>query len=241
MAVVVAHLDGLVETAPLAPVEHGVELLRRVARLEAKERAIVLLRRPHDLAGIHEALRIEEILDLLESARELRAEERRDPFRAHEPVAVLARVRAFVFLHELRRLFGDRAHFVRAVFAHVEYGPHVQAADRRVRVPRAARAVLFEHARQPVGVLGEVLERHRAVFDEGHRLAVAFHRHHDVEPRFAHFPHVALQARVGDLDHAAGEAEIGHELGELLSASRAARRGPRPRTRPAGSPPARRG
>jgi hypothetical protein len=52
-------------------------------------------------------------------------------------------------------------------------------------------------------------------FDEGHRLAIALHGHHDVEPRFAHFPHVALQRGVSDLHHAAGEAEVAHQLGQL--------------------------
>src|SRR4029077_16353259 len=38
VAVVVAHLDGLVEAAPLAPVEHGWGHLRAIAGLVAKER-----------------------------------------------------------------------------------------------------------------------------------------------------------------------------------------------------------
>ena len=91
----------------------------------------------------------------------------------------------------------------------------MQAADRRVRVPGALGAVLLEHPRQAVGIFGEVLERHRAVFDERHRLAVAFHRHHDVEPRLAHFPDVALQCVIGDLDHAARQPNIAHQLHQL--------------------------
>ena len=92
----------------------------------------------------------------------------------------------------------------------------MQRADRSVRVPRAARAVLLEHAREALGVLGEMLERHCAVLDEGNRLAVAFHRHHDVEPGLAHFPNLLLQLLVGDLHYAAGLAEVGHELHEIL-------------------------
>jgi hypothetical protein len=38
-----------------------------------------------------------------------------------------------------------------------------------------ARAVPREHLVSRVGVFGQVLERHRAVLDEGHRLAVALH------------------------------------------------------------------
>jgi hypothetical protein len=62
---------------------------------------------------------------------------------------------------------------------------------------------------------GEMLERHRAVLDERDRFPVAFHRHHDVEARLAHFPDVALERGVGDLDDAARKAEIAHELDEL--------------------------
>src|ERR1700712_2773158 len=50
-----------------------------LARLEAEERAIVLLRRPYDLARVQQPLRIEDPLDLLECARELGAVERLDP------------------------------------------------------------------------------------------------------------------------------------------------------------------
>ena len=51
-AVVVAHLDRAGEAAPLRPVERPGALFRRVARRVAEERAVVHLRRPHDLAGI---------------------------------------------------------------------------------------------------------------------------------------------------------------------------------------------
>src|SRR2546421_10758264 len=86
VAVVIAHLDGLVVTAPFAPVEHRGRYVSAVARLEAKQRSVVHLRRLDDLAGIHQAARIEPGLDLAERARQARAEEGRDPFRAHQAV-----------------------------------------------------------------------------------------------------------------------------------------------------------
>ena len=113
------------------------------------------------------------------------------------------------------RLLGDGAHLPGAAFFHVEHRAHVQGADRSVRVPGAARAVLGEHLRQFVGVFGEVLQRDGAVLDERNRLALALHRHHDIEAGFSHLPHLLLQACVGDLDHAAGEAELGHQLHQL--------------------------
>ena len=128
---------------------------------------------------------------------------------------MLAGERALVLAHHRARLFRDRAHLRRAVAAHVEDRPHVQRADGGVRVPRAARAVPREHLREPVHVLGEVRERHRAVLDERHRLAVALHAHHDVEAGLAHFPQRLLRAGVGHLDHASRQAERAHQLDEL--------------------------
>ena len=218
MPVVVAHLDRLGEAVPamlrvalvFGPVEHGVDFLRRIVRLVAEQRAVVHFRGAHDFARVEQPPRVEEVLDFLERARDARPEHRRDPFRAHQPVAVFARISAFVLAHHRAGFLGDRAHFLRAVRAHVEDGPHVQAADRGVRVPGAPGAVLLEHLGQAVGIFGEVLERHRAVFDERHGFAVAFHRHHDVEPRLAHFPDVALQRAVGDFDHASRQPEFTH-------------------------------
>ena len=99
----------------------------------------------------------------------------------------------------------------------------MQRADRRVRVPGAARAVLREHLGQPVDVVGEMLERHRAVLDERHRLAVALHAHHDVEAGLAHVPQRLLRARLrSSRTTAAGQAEVAHQLGEARRARRAA-------------------
>src|SRR5690349_7561116 len=89
VAVVVAHLDRFVETAPLAPVEHSADFLCRVARLETEQCAIVLPRRTHDLPRIEQPFGVEYILDFLERARELGTEKRCDPLRAHETVPVL--------------------------------------------------------------------------------------------------------------------------------------------------------
>src|SRR5262249_58801378 len=52
MPVVVAHLHRFIESAPLAPVERSGDTNGPVARLVAEDRAVVLLRGPHDLAGI---------------------------------------------------------------------------------------------------------------------------------------------------------------------------------------------
>ena len=54
-----------------------------------------------------------------------------------------------------------------------------------------------------VGVFGEMLERHRAILDEGDRLSLLLHRHHDVEAGGAHVGDRRLQRRIEHLDHAA--------------------------------------
>ena len=77
---------------------------------------------------------------------------------------------------------------------------------------------------EPLGVVGEMRQRHGAVLDEGDRLALLLHRHHDVEAGGAELGDAGLQRGLGDLDHAApfalrlvpAKTEIGHQLAELL-------------------------
>ena len=112
----------------------------------------------------------------------------------------------------------DRAHLLRAVAAHVEDRPHVQRADGRVRVPRAARAVLAKDLGEAIDVIGEVRKRDGAILDERHRLAVPLHAHHDVEPGLAHVPKRLLRARVRHLHDALGKTQVrdhSHEVLEL--------------------------
>ena len=99
-----------------------------------------------------------------------------------------------------------------------------------------------------VGVFGEMLERHRAILDEGDRLSLLLHRHHDVEAGGAHIGDRGLQRRIEHLDHAApvraglvpAEAEIAHQSRAALAAGADFRPGRPRRTRPAAWRPARR-
>ena len=61
-----------------------------------------------------------------------------------------------------------------------------------------------------------MLERDRAILDEGNRLAVTLHRHHDVEPRLAHLPERFLRGRLDDAHHRTRKAQIAGELHESL-------------------------
>src|SRR5205823_7420700 len=103
-----------------------------------------------DLARIHKAARIEPRLDFAKRRGESRPEEWRDPFGTHETVAVLAGIRALVLLHHGARFLGDSAHLACAIAPHVEDRAYVQRSDGGMRVPGAARAVLFKHLCEPV-------------------------------------------------------------------------------------------
>ncbi len=169
--VVVAHLDGTAERSPRRPIENRVDRDRGVVRRITKERTVVHLRRPYDSAGIEERARIEGVLDVLERADQFRTEHRFVEFRTYDAIPVLARMRAAILAHDREGLFGNRPQLADILTPlHVQDGPHVQAADRRVGVPRTVRPVFFEDARQPLGVLGEMFQRDRAIFDDRDRL-----------------------------------------------------------------------
>ena len=139
------------------------------------------------MPGLNKPVGIERVLDLLEGAHEARAEHRLVELGAHQPVAVLARMRALVLADHRKRFLGDRPHLLDLeLLLDVQHRADMQAADRGVGVPGAVGAVLFEDPGQPLGVFGEVFEAHRAIFEKRDRFAVALHRHHDVEALRAH-------------------------------------------------------
>ncbi len=91
----------------------------------------------------------------------------------------------------------------------------MQRAHGGMGVPGAPAAMAREHFGERVGVLGQVLQRHGAVLDEAHGLAIALEAHHDVQPRLAHFPEVFLGRFLGHFHHAAGQAQLAHQLHQL--------------------------
>ena len=146
-------------------------------------------------------------------------------FRAHDAVAVLAGMRALVAAHHREGFFSDGAHrFDILLLAQIQYRSHMQAADRGVGIPGAARAVLLEHLGQPRRIFGKIDQRHGAIFHEGNRFSLLLHRHHDVEAGGAHVGDRRLQRRIVHLDDAApfranfveAETEIAHHGGELF-------------------------
>ncbi len=92
----------------------------------------------------------------------------------------------------------------------------MQGADAGMGVPGTVGAVLAEHLGQAVGVVCQVLQRHRAVLDERHRLPVALHRHHDVQAGAADLGDLRLEGRVLGAHHGVWEAEVAHHGVEVV-------------------------
>ena len=229
-AVVVAHLDRALETAAGTrigrPVQHGFQRVDAIFRPIAKQRPVVHFGRIDDLAGIEDVVRVEALLDLPEVGNDARAEHRFMEFGADQAVAMLAGVRPLVFAHHRKRFLGDGAHRLDVLLQlEVKHGTHMQAAFGRMGIHGAARAVPGEDGVEPLGVVGEMRQRHRTILDKGDRFALLLHRHHDVEAGCAEIRRSPL-AVAGSMivDHAApfalraapAEAEIRHQFGELL-------------------------
>ena len=242
MAVVVAHFHrhrkapGVVAAAagrgadfgdrveldvPGRPVQRGRDGdapvgLRGVRRWKPEQGRVVHARRVDDLARIEQAGRIHVLLDVRQRLRDVRAELPLNPFTPAQAVAVFAAVGAFEAAHQRRGFFCDCAHLAGAVASHVQNGAHMQRPDRGVRIPGATRAVARKDLGERVGVVGQVLQRHRAVLDKADRFAIALEAHHDVQARFAHLPQRFLLRVLRHVHHTVGQSQIAHQRGQLL-------------------------
>ena len=183
---------------------------------------------------------IELLLDRAKGFVDLRAELPGDPFAAAQAVAVLAAVGALVFAHQrpassaMARILGAPSR------AHVEDRPHVQRADRGMRIPGAARAVARNtsvsasvySARCSSGTAQSSMKL--TGLPSPFRLIMMLRPALRTSHRFF------CGASSGISHHRAGQAEVAHQLDQVASACAAARPCRRRRTRPAGSRRARR-
>ena len=170
----------------------------------------------YDLARVKQPGGIKSILDGFESPLHATAKHALMKFGTRQTVTMLARMRALVFLYDVERFFHDCAHLLRAArVLHIENWAHVQTAHRGMGIPGASGAVFLEYACQPIGILRQVFQLHRAVFNKRYRFAVAFHRHHDVQASLAHLPDSRLKFGIEHFDHGTGEAEVCHQLNQL--------------------------
>src|SRR5262249_25973758 len=144
------HLDRALKPGTRARIGRPIEPRRNpvsvVTGRITQIAAIIELGRAYDLAWIEQPGRIEAVLHLLEGLDQPNAEHRRVELRAHDAVAVLTRMRALVLAHERKGGLRNSAHRLNILLEpQVEHRPHMQAADRGVRIPGAAGAMLFEH------------------------------------------------------------------------------------------------
>jgi hypothetical protein len=80
---------------------------------------------------------------------------------------VLARKRASELEHQIGDLVRDRFEFAnpRGRF-HVDHWPHVQAADRGMRIHTRRCLMLLDDLHEALDIVAQFLRRHRRVFHE---------------------------------------------------------------------------
>ena len=160
------------------------------------------------------------VFDLAKGLGDLWAKLPFDPFTPAQAVTMLAAVGALVFAYQRGCFFSNRPHLggapINPALAHVQNGTNMQRTHRGVRIPSAFAAVFFEHLCQPVRVVGQVLQWHRAVFNKADWFAVTFKAHHDVQTGLAHFPQVFLRCVVNHFNHRTGQPKVAHQLHQLF-------------------------
>ena len=134
-------------------------------------------------------------------------------FGPHNAITMFAGMAALVFPHQGEAFLGNGAHFrdICAVL-HVQHGAHMQAAHGCVRIPGALGAMLGENLIQLFGVIRQIIQTDRAIFNEGNRFPIALHGHHDIEASFTHLSNRCLKACISGAHHLAGMAQIRHHF-----------------------------
>ena len=186
-----AHLDGAAHTTVVGEVEARHRDLGLVPRAEPQ--AGRHRRRVDDLTGVEDAVRVERAFDGSERLVELRPEHFFHERAAHEAVAVLAGQRAAVLEHEVGDFAGNGLEGLHACLGlHVDDGPDVQAAHRRVGVDAGLDLVPPDDPEKPLDVVAQPVGRDRRIFDERQRLGVVLHGHRQAERDLANAPHPGL-------------------------------------------------
>ena len=213
-----AHFSGsgVGLNVPSAPIQSGVDVDHRVARVVAHQMGVVHARWVDHALWAQQSDRVHFGFDLGKGLGDAGAKLPRNPLPPAQAIAVLAAVCPFELAHQGAGLLGNGAHFLGAIAAHVQNGSHMQGAHRRMGVPGAARAVLVKHFGECGGVLGQVFQGHGAVFDEAHRFAIALEAHHDVQARFAHLPEAFLRRLIHQGHHTVGQAQARHAVLQVL-------------------------
>ncbi len=237
MSVVITHLKGFAKAlsriatcarrgqrlgerivlhVPGRPVQRRFHGLHRITGSIAEKLTLIHRRAAHDLAGVHQSLRIKSVLDLLKGFVESIPVLPAHPLAAHQPIAVLTRKSALVSPNQGTGLLGNRAHRQRALAPHVENRAHVQGSDRSVGIPGTACAVAGKNLGERARVFGKMLKRHSAIFDKAHRFSITAQAHHDVESRFTNLPERLLRDFLRHADHTTGLPQITHQRHQIV-------------------------
>ena len=147
----------VVVNVPCTPIQSGLNGNDFVIVAKAHERCVVHFGRIHHAVGAEQIERIEVLFDLGKCLIDCRAKLPLNPFASAQPIAMLSAVGAFVLAHQFAGFFGNGAHLLRAITAHVQYRPHMQSTHRSMGIPSAFAAMLLKHLSQGIGVLSQVL------------------------------------------------------------------------------------
>ena len=80
----------------------------------------------------------------------------------------------------------------------VDHGPHMQAADRSMRIDAGLGLVPRDDLQELVDVVAQVLGGDRGVLDERDRLGVSFLGHRQPQRHRPQLPDARLRRRIGD-------------------------------------------
>ena len=173
---------------PQLPIERRLNGNDLILIAIAHERGVVHFGRIDNALRRQQVNGVKMLFDACKGLCNLRAKLPFNPLTAAQTIAMLTAVSTFVFAHQGTGLFCNLTHVLGTIAAHVQDGPDMQSANRRMGVPSTLGAMAFENLSQLVRVFGQVHQWHSAVFNEAHRFAIALQAHHDVEACFAHFP-----------------------------------------------------
>ena len=120
---------------------------------------------------------------------------------------MLSRECAAKLKHEIGDILRDGFELTDAVLGfHIDHGPHVQTADRGMRINAGGGLMLANDRHESVDVIAQLFRRHGRVLDERQRLRVFLHRHRKTQRRFAQIPDTPLRRRIDCLVIAIPEA-----------------------------------
>ncbi len=187
----VAHLDRGHEPALAREIEVRFELDRAVLRPEPQ---ILGHRRRVDLLpGVHDAVRVENRLELAHRLVELGTEDHFVQLGALQAVAVLARHHSAEPVGHLGRFVRHLLHHLHAFGAlEIDERANMETPGRGVRIVGGSRAMLGAHFLDCANELGQMIDRNRNVLDHRDRLEVAPNRIKQPQPRLAHRPDIGL-------------------------------------------------